>query len=29
MPKAFREGGDKVGLVTVVGFALAALLSTT
>ena len=28
MPKAFREGGDKVGLVTVVGFALAALLST-
>jgi ZIP family zinc transporter len=29
MPKAFREGGDKVGLVTVFGFALAALLSTT
>lgn len=28
MPKAFREGGDKVGIVTVVGFALAALLST-
>jgi ZIP family zinc transporter len=28
MPKAFREGGAKVGLVTVVGFALAALLST-
>lgn len=28
MPKAFREGGDKVGLVTVLGFALAALLST-
>jgi ZIP family zinc transporter len=28
MPKAFREGGDKVGLVTVFGFALAALLST-
>lgn len=27
MPKAFREGGDKVGLVTVLGFALAALLS--
>jgi ZIP family zinc transporter len=27
MPKAFREGGDKVGLVTVGGFALAALLS--
>jgi ZIP family zinc transporter len=29
MPKAFKEGGDKVGLMTVVGFALAALLSTT
>jgi ZIP family zinc transporter len=29
MPKAFKEGGDKVGLVTVFGFALAALLSTT
>jgi zinc transporter, ZIP family len=29
MPKAFREGGDKVGLVTVLGFALAALLSAT
>jgi len=28
MPKAFKEGGDKVGIVTVVGFALAALLST-
>jgi ZIP family zinc transporter len=28
MPKAFREGGDKVGLVTVLGFAVAALLST-
>jgi ZIP family zinc transporter len=28
MPKAFREGGDMVGLVTVFGFALAALLST-
>ncbi len=28
IPKAFREGGDKVGLVTVLGFALAALLST-
>jgi ZIP family zinc transporter len=28
MPQAFREGGDKVGLMTVVGFALAALLST-
>jgi ZIP family zinc transporter len=27
MPKAFVEGGDKVGLVTVLGFALAALLS--
>ncbi len=27
IPKAFREGGDKVGLVTVLGFALAALLS--
>jgi ZIP family zinc transporter len=29
MPKAFRDGGDKVGLVTVLGFALAALLSTS
>ncbi len=28
MPKAFRQGGTKVGLVTVLGFALAALLST-
>jgi ZIP family zinc transporter len=27
IPKAFKEGGDKVGLVTVLGFALAALLS--
>ncbi len=27
IPKAFREGGDKVGLVTVLGFALAALLA--
>ena len=27
MPKAFVKGGDKVGLVTVFGFALAALLS--
>jgi ZIP family zinc transporter len=27
MPKAFVEGGDKVGLVTVLGFALAALLA--
>jgi len=27
MPQAFREGGDRVGLVTVLGFALAALLS--
>jgi ZIP family zinc transporter len=27
IPKAFKEGGDKVGLVTVFGFALAALLS--
>jgi zinc transporter, ZIP family len=27
MPKAFTEGGDKVGLVTVLGFALAALLA--
>ena len=29
MPKAFAEGGDKVGLVTVLGFALAALLSVS
>ena len=28
MPKAFHKGGDKVGLVTVLGFALAAVLST-
>lgn len=28
MPNAYRDGGDKVGLVTVLGFALAALLST-
>lgn len=28
MPRAFRDGGDKVGLVTVLGFALAALLAT-
>ena len=27
MPEAFKHGGDKVGLVTVCGFALAALLS--
>jgi zinc transporter, ZIP family len=27
MPQAFRDGGDRVGLVTVLGFALAALLS--
>ena len=27
IPKAFVEGGDRVGLVTVLGFALAALLS--
>ena len=29
MPKAFKEGGDKVGLVTVLGFALAALLAAS
>ncbi len=28
MPEAFEDGGRKVGLVTVLGFALAALLST-
>jgi len=28
-PQAFREGGDKVGLVTVMGFALAALLAAS
>ena len=28
MPEAFRRGGDAVGLVTVLGFALAYLLST-
>jgi zinc transporter, ZIP family len=27
MPQAFRDGGDRVGLVTVLGFSLAALLS--
>ncbi len=27
IPQAFKEGGDRVGLVTVLGFALAALLS--
>ena len=27
IPQAFRDGGDRVGLVTVLGFALAALLS--
>jgi ZIP family zinc transporter len=29
IPKAFKEGGDKVGLVTVMGFALAALLAAS
>jgi ZIP family zinc transporter len=28
MPQAFRDGGERVGLVTVLGFALAAFLST-
>ena len=28
-PQAFKEGGDKVGLVTVMGFALAALLAAS
>ena len=29
IPQAFKEGGDKVGLVTVMGFALAALLAAS